>query len=86
MRVYTTTMTALVASIIAFDILWCFTAMDAIEIFFLALCFGFVVAAAFLFLTDFIMEPKKSKRNRPIYITDDDTGLQYMPMRKGRVM
>lgn len=82
MRVYTTTMTALVASIIGFDVLWCFTAMDAIEIFFLALCLGFVMAAAFLLLT----ERRKTKHGRPTYVTDDDTGLQYMPMRNGRTV
>ena len=82
MRVYTTTITGLVASIIGFDAIWCLTEMDAFEVFFLAMFVGFIAAAAFLFLT----ERKETRRGRPTYVTDDDTGLQYMPMKRGRVM
>ena len=81
MRVYTATMTALVASIIGFDAIWKLTEMDAFEVFFLAMFIGFIAAGAFLFLTD----KKQTRRGRPTYIRDEETNLEYMPMRNGRV-
>ena len=81
MKGYTATLTALVASFIGFDAMWCMTKLDAIEVFYLALMIGLFAAGAFLLLTD----KKVSKRKRPAYITDDETGLQFMPMRNGRM-
>lgn len=81
MKVYTTTLTALVASIIGFDVIWNVSKMDAFEVFFLAMLIGFIAAGAFLFLT----ERREAKHGRPTYITDDETGLEYMPMKNGRV-
>ena len=86
MRGYTTALTGWVASIIAFDVMWCFTEMDVFGVFFLALCVGFIAAGAFLFLTDFLMEQRKPRRTRPTYGKDEATGIEYMPMRKGRGM
>lgn len=81
MKVYTTTLTALVASIIGFDVIWNVSKMDAFEVFFLAMFIGFVAAGAFLLLTD----RKEVKRGRPTYIKDEQTNLEYMPMRNGKV-
>lgn len=72
------------SSIIAFDVMWTCTDYDAFEAFFLALLIGFVWAVAFLAVTDKV-EEKRSKPDRPVYIHDEETDLEYMPMRKGRV-
>ena len=58
--------------------------MDAFEILFMAMMVGFAGAVAFLMITDKV-EEKRSKPDRPVYIHDEETNLEYMPMRKGRV-
>ena len=85
MRTYTTALTGWGAAVIGFDALWRFTELDVMEVFFLAMCIGFVAAVAFLALTDYLKENKRKDPDRPVYIHDDETNLDYMPMRKGRV-
>ena len=85
MRTYTTALTGWGAAVIGFDALWQLTEMDVMEVFFLAMCIGFVAAVAFLALTDYLKEHRRKGPERPVYIHDDETNLEYMPMRKGRV-
>lgn len=72
------------SSIIAFDVMWTCTDYDAFEAFFLALLIGFVWAVAFLMITDKV-EEKRSKPDRAVFVKDEQTGIEYMPMRKGKV-
>lgn len=84
MRLYATALTGMCSSIIAFDAMWTFTEYDAFEAFFLALLIGFVWAVAFLMVTDKV-EEKRSKPDRAVFVKDEQTGIEYMPMRKGKV-
>lgn len=81
MKAYTAMVTGLATSFIAFDIAWTIVRMDAIECFYTAMMIGFFAAGAYLLMTD----RKPSRRNRPTFVRDDETSLEYMPMRNGRV-
>ena len=81
MKAYTAATTALVASFIGFDAMWCMTKLDAIECFYMAMMIGFFAAGAYLLLTD----RKPSRRNRPTFVRDEQTNLEFMPMKNGRV-
>ena len=84
MKTYAAVLTGWCFAVIAFDILWICTNMDAFEILFMAMMVGFVGAVAFLAVTDKV-EEKRSKPDRAVFVLDEQTNLEYMPMRKGRV-
>lgn len=84
MRLYATALTGMCSGIIAFDILWISTKMDAFEILFMAMMVGFAGAVAFLVVAEKI-EEKQSEPGRAVFVRDEETTLEYMPMRKGRV-
>lgn len=84
MKTYAAVLTGWCFAVIAFDILWICTNMDAFEVLFMAMMVGFAGAVAFLVVAEKIGE-KRSKPDRPVYIHDEETDLEYMPMRKGRV-
>ena len=79
MKAYTAMVTGLATSFIAFDIAWTIVRMDAIECFYMAMMIGFFAAGAYLLLTD----RKPSRRNRPTFVRDEQTGLEFLAMRKG---
>ena len=79
MKAYTAATTALVASFIGFDAMWCMTRLDAIECFFMAMLVGLFAAWMFVIVTD----EKTGKRNRPTFVRDEQTGLEFLSMRKG---
>ena len=58
--------------------------MDAFEILFMAMMVGFAGAVAFLVVAEKI-EEKRSEPDRAVFVRDEETTLEYMPMRKGRV-
>lgn len=58
--------------------------MDAFEALFMAMMVGFVGAVAFLMITE-KMQEKRSKKNRAVFVKDEQTNLEYMPMKKGKV-
>lgn len=58
--------------------------MDAFEILFMAMMVGFAGAVAFLVVAEKI-EEKQSEPDRAVFVRDEQTGIEYMPMRKGKV-
>lgn len=84
MKMYSAALTGWCFAVIGFDVMWIFTDMDAFEALFMAMMVGFVGAVAFLMVTEKVQE-KRSKANRAVFVRDEETTLEYMPMRKGRV-
>ena len=84
MKTYAAVLTGWCFAVIAFDVAWIFTDMDAFEVLFMAMMVGFAGAVAFLAVTDKV-EEKRSKPDRAVFVRDEETTLEYMPMRKGRV-
>lgn len=84
MKTYSAALTGWCSAVIAFDVAWIFTDMDAFEALFMAMMVGFVGAVAFLMITEKVQE-KRSKKNRAVFVKDEQTNLEYMPMKKGKV-
>lgn len=84
MKTYTTVLTGWAGAVIAFDVIWKYTKMEVIEAFYVSAIIGFFTAFVFVLLTDFIRGESSGKMERPKYVQDEDTGIQYMPMRNGR--
>lgn len=77
--------TGLLGAVFGFDILWTFTSMEALKSAFGALLFGLFASLVFGIGMELLEDRRNSKRrNRATYITDDETGLMYMPMKNGR--
>ena len=79
MKTYAAVLTGWCFAVIAFDILWICTNMDAFEILFMAMMVGFVGAVAFLMVTDRYFSKKKD--DKLSWVTDSNTGLSYMTRR-----
>ena len=84
MKMYSAALTGWCSAVIAFDVAWTCTNMDAFEVLFMAMMVGFVGAVAFLMVAEKI-EEKQSEPDRAVFVRDEETTLEYMPMRKGRV-
>lgn len=50
----------------------------------MAMMVGFVGAVVFLMVTEKVHK-ERSKANRAVFVRDEETNLEYMPMKKGRV-
>ena len=83
MKTYTTALTGWAGAVIAFDVIWKCTSMEIISAFYVSATIGFFVAFGFVVLTDLIRERGK-KPEKPNYTRDEETGLEYMQMRKGK--
>ena len=86
MKTYTTALTGWAGAVIAFDVIWKCTKMEVIEAFYVSAIIGFFTAFGFMLLTDLIQGKRSGKSERPNYVQDEDTGIQYMPMRNGRAI
>lgn len=87
MKGYAAMLTGWVGAIIAFDTAWLYTDKDVMGCAFIGAVIGFFVATAFLLIADKVSEVRaklEKKAHRPEYIKDDETGIYYMPMRKGK--
>lgn len=84
MKTYAAVLTGWCFAVIAFDVTWICTNMDAFEVMFMAMMVGFAGAVAFLMVAEKI-EEKRSKANRAVFVKDEQTSLEYMPMKKGKV-
>ena len=87
MRGYAAMLTAWVGAIIGFDATWLYTDRSVFDCAFIGIVIGFVVATIFLLISDKITEVRDvidRKEHRPEYTKDEETGISYMPMRKGR--
>lgn len=85
LKEYAVATTGVLSAIFGFDIFWNLTSMDALKAMFAALFVGIFVSAAFAIGIETWEERRNgSKCNKATYITDDETGLMYMPMKNGR--
>lgn len=83
MKGYTTALTGWAGAVIGFDVLWKFTNMEIISAFYVSAIIGFFTAFGFVVLTDLIRVGGK-RHEKPNYTRDEETGLEYMQMRKGK--
>lgn len=87
MKGYAAMLTGWAAAVIAFDATWLYTDRDVMGCMFIGAMVGFFVATAFLLVAEKaaeVHEKIEKKAHRPEYIKDDETGIYYMPMRKGK--
>lgn len=85
LKEYAVATTGVLSAILGFDILWNFTSMEALRAMFAALFVGIFAASAFAIGVETWEERRNgSKRNKATYVTDEKTGLMYMPMKNGR--
>ena len=87
MRGYAAMLTGLVGAIVGFDVSWLYTSREVMGCAFIGMMVGFLVAAIFLLISDKVSEVHEKidrKEHRPEYTKDEETGISYMPMRKGR--
>lgn len=85
LKEYAVATTGVLSAVFGFDIFWTLTNMDALKAMFAALFVGIFAASAFAIGVETWEERRDgSKRNKATYITDEKTGLMYMPMRNGK--
>lgn len=84
MKMYSAALTGWCSAVIGFDVAWTCTNMDAFEALFMAMMVGFAGAVVFLMVAEKVQE-NRSKKNRAVFVKDEQTNLEYMPMKKGKV-
>ena len=85
LKEYAVATTGVLSAVFGFDFLWNFTSMEALKAMVMALFVAIFAASAFAIGVETWEERRNgSKRNKATYITDEETGLMYMPMKHGR--
>lgn len=85
LKEYAVATTGVLSAVFGFDIFWALTNMDALKAMVMALFVGIFAASAFAIGVETWEEHRNgSKRNKATYVTDEKTGLMYMPMKNGR--
>lgn len=76
LREYGVICTGVLGAVFSFDLLWNLTKMEAFDAMFTAMIIGIFLSIGFAFITE--PRERSDKRTKPIFQTDEATGLSVM--------